>query len=375
MRELSLILLLTAFCHAQDPLLWGNLHPSPHLVGFRSAMVLDSSRKYADKARPILFDVWCPAANVQSAALLYERYLQVPDVAIHPLFKNRLEGYVRGVVVDDLFHKTEERLDAAERAAWNTLLATPTVAHLDAPPLSGPFPMILYHSGAGGSFEDNSLLFEYLASFGYVVVSSAFQSPFPKFVSNNIGGVDRSGPDLDFLAGQAHNWPYADSTKLGSIGHSAGAQNILQWIGSPRCPASAVVSLDTTLEYPDGYRLNKLIRAALLKLTPPRIPVLLFAQARLNPQFTAFEGYLENAPHYEAQATELSHDGFVTHGYLGSVLMHRPKAELLRRSYEEVYRTIQAFLDASLKDDPQAASSLRHPAPLSPVSINYQPAR
>jgi hypothetical protein len=371
----SLGLLLGTLCQAQDPLLWGNLQPGPHIIGFRSAIVLDKSRNYASKARPILLDIWYPASNVETPTLSYERYLRIPDLAIHPWFKNRLEDFVRGVVVGDLFHKTEELLDASERGAWKTLLATSTAAHLDASPLPGPFPVILYNSGAGGSFEDNSLLFEYLASFGYVVISSAFQSPFPKFVSNNIGGIERSGPDLDFIVKQARNWPYADATKLGAIGHSAGAQNILQWIGSRRCPARAVVSLDTTLEYPDSYRLNTLLRAALLKLTPPQIPVLLFAQARLKPQFAVFDAYLKHAPHYEAQVEELSHDGFVTHGYLGSVLVHRPNAERVRRSYEEVCRTIRMFLDASLKGDSLGATSLIPSASLSPVFINYQPAR
>src|SRR5258708_8092522 len=86
-----------------------------------------------------------------------------------------------------------------------------TTAHLDAAPAEGAFPVVLYHSGAGGSFEDNSVLFEYLASHGYVVVSRAFQPAFPKFIGNNMGGMERSGPDLDFLAKQTRQWPHADA--------------------------------------------------------------------------------------------------------------------------------------------------------------------
>jgi len=374
---LFLALLFSAFAEAQDPLLWGSLEHGPYSIGFQSSIALDGSRKYDGKARPILLDVWYPASSTPGTGFDYAQYLRVPAVSAHPWFKERLETFIRDVVSDDLFHKkTEAALNMDERSAFEKLLATRTAAHLDAAPLPGPFPVVLYHSGAGGSFEDNSLLFEYLASYGYVVVSSAFESPFPKFIGNNMGGIERSGPDLDFMARQARQWPYADAVKLAAVGHSAGAQNILQWIGSPKCPARAFVSLDTTLEYsPENYKGHKLVRDAIKKLTPPHIPVLLFAQARMHPRFSTFDRYLREAPRYEAEAAELNHDDFLTHGYLGRVLTQMPDAEAVRGSYEEVCRTIRVFLDASLKGDAQAARLLEHPSASSPVSIGYKPAR
>ena len=277
---------------------------------------------------------------------------------------------------DDLFHrKTEAALNQDERAALDKLLATRTKAHLDAAPAQGPFP-VLYHSSVGGSFEHNSVLFEYLASHDYVVVSRASQSPVPKSIGNNLGGIERSGPGLDFIAQQTRQCPHADTTKLVAISHSAGAQNILQWISSPKCTARAFVSLDTTLEYkPEDYKGHKSVRDAMRKLTPPRIPVLLFARARLKPCFSTFDLYLREAPHYEAELAELSHDDFLPHGYLSRVLMQVPNAEAVRRSYEEVCRTIRTFRDASLKADTQASRSLEQPALSSPVSIRYKPAR
>jgi dienelactone hydrolase len=377
MRIISLALLFCVFAQAQDPLLWGSLEHGLYSVGFQSSIALDGSRKYDGKARPILLDVWYPASSTPDPGFHYAQYLRVPDVSAHPWFKERLETFIRDVVSDDLFQKkTEAALNMDERSAFEKLLATRTTAHLAAAPLPGPFPVVLYHSGAGGSFEDNSLLFEYLASSGYVVVSSAFESPFPKFIGNNMGGIERSGPDLDFMAQQARQWPYADAVKLAAIGHSAGAQNILQWIGSPKCPARAFVSLDTTLEYsPEDYKGHKLVRDAIRKLTPPHVAVLLFAQASRHPRFSTFDSYLREAPRYEAEAAELNHDDFLTHGYLGRVLTQMPNAEAVRRSYEEVCRTIRAFLDASLKGDAQAVRSLEVSAPGSPVSVRYRPAR
>jgi hypothetical protein len=375
MRTLLAALFLAASACAQDPLLWGRLEPGPYSVGFHSSIALDGSRKYdGRRGRPILLDVWYPAVHSAETGLAYAQYLRIPKDGAHPWFQERLESYIRDVVRDDLFHtKAEASLDTEGRAGLARLLTARTTAHLDAAPVAGRFPVVLYHSGAGGSFEDNSVLFEYLASNGYVVVSSAFQSPFPELIGNNIGGIERSGPDLDFIAAQVRGWPYADAAKLAAMGHSAGAQNMMLWIGSRNCPARALVSLDTTMEYDENLALHKLMRDAMAKRTGPRIPVILFAQADRNPGFRAFDRYLRDAPHYEARVAGVSHDGFVMHGYLGRALLRTPDAESVRRSYEELCRTIRVFLDATLKGDGAAAQTLEREVPGSPIAIRYRP--
>jgi dienelactone hydrolase len=374
MRRLYLLLLFPTVAWPQEPLLWGSLEPGPHAVGFTSSVLLDHSRKYDRNRRPILMQCWYPALDAPGPPLVYADYLRVPSVAEQPLFAARLQTFVRAVVVDDLFHKAEADLPPAERDAWDRLLSTPTLARAGPPHAPGPFPVVLYHPGAGGSFEDNSVLFEYLASHGYVVVSSAFESPFPASVGNNLGGMERSGPDFDFLARAAAAWPFADGARLAVMGHSAGAQNLLQWIGSPHCPARAAVSLDTTLEYTaEDFYGHKVVRDAMRKLTPPAIPVLLFAQANRDPRFTTFARYLRNSQHYEAAAAAVGHEDFVTHGFLGRTLRGAPEAAAIRRSYEEICRTILYFLDATLRHDPIASRRLADPSPSSPVFIRTVP--
>ncbi len=377
MRLSYLSWIFAVLAQGQDPLLWGSLEPGPYPVGFQSSFAFDGSRDYdGSGARPILLEVWFPALKTGEAPIRYARYLRVPDVKAHPWFRGRLEAFVRDVLSDGLFQKkTEAALNKVERTAFDRLMATASYAHIDATPAPVSFPVVLYHSGAGGSFEENSVLFEYLASHGYVVVSSAFQSMFPKFIGNNIGGIERSGPDLDFIAQHMRQWPNADSANPAAIGHSAGAQSLLQWIGSLQCPARAFVSLDTTLEYTaENFKGHKQVREAMRKLTAPRIPVLLFARALPKPRFSTFDRYLRDAPRYEAEVAGVRHDDFLTHGYLGRSLMDSPNSGKVRRSYEEVCRTIRRFLDASLKGDTQAARALEQNVPLSPVSMRYRPA-
>jgi hypothetical protein len=370
MRPLWLLVTFAGLAQAQSPLLWGHLQPGPNPIGYRSFVGLDASRKYDHKARPILFEVWYPAKPVDGPGFRYERYLRVPDATGHPRFRVRLEKFVRDVAADDLFHrKTESALVNGERTAFRMLLETLAAAHLDAAPLPGPFPVVLYHPGAGGSFEENFVLFEYLASFGYVVVSSAYESQNPKLVGNNQGGIERSAPDLEFLAHEARGWPYADTLKLAVVGHSAGAQVLMEWVAAPNCPAQAFVSLDTTIEY--HPELHKYMREQMAKLPPPRIPILMFSQARLKPDFSPFDHYLSQSPHYEALAEDVEHADFVTHGFLGRTLTHQPNAEAVRRSYEGICRTIRAFLDARLRGDVEAARWLEKSDAAFPVRLRY----
>jgi dienelactone hydrolase len=370
-----LIVFSAVGAQAQNPLLWGELEAGSYGIGYRTFFAVDESREYGGgRGRPILFRVWYPAASADGAKLTYEAYFEVPPLNSHPLLSHRLRSLARDVTCNDLFNRqSESLLRAPERKAFQRLLSTHTAAVLDAREAPGAFPVVLYHPGAGGSFEENSLLFEYLASAGYIVVSSAFQSPFADSVSNNVGGIERSGPDMAFIANQARGWTNANPRRLAAIGHSAGAQAILQWIGSSESPVSAAVSLDSTLEYDEFLHFHRSLLAAFEKLTPPRIPVMLFARLIPKPGFSAFRNYLRFAPRYEVEAAGLKHDDFLTHGFLKLALKESRRSVTVRRAYEEVCRTVKRFLDSSLKDSAIGDSFLSGRAAGSPLSVRHKP--
>ena len=106
---------------------------------------------------------------------------------------------------------------------------------------------MIYHSGAGSSFEDNSVFCEYLASHGFVVLGSAFQRG--DGTSLGTGPVEGSARDLEFLIAQARKLPGVDWEHIGLVGHSLGAQSALYYRSQANSPVDAVVSLDTTQDY------------------------------------------------------------------------------------------------------------------------------
>jgi hypothetical protein len=175
---------------AQEPLLWGGLRPGPYSVGYRTLYQLDHTRQYdpefttdparpaAHRPRPILTCVWYPARKTGAHPVEYRRYLDVPsgDAQLAP-FVRRLTSNIRAVVCEETVGKAPAKLTPAEAAAFDRFLATKTFAVKDAPAADGRFPVVIHHPGLGGAPDDNSVLFEYLASHGDVVLSSAYPDP------------------------------------------------------------------------------------------------------------------------------------------------------------------------------------------------------
>src|SRR5262249_34336300 len=181
------------------------------------------------KPRPILICVWYPAQKTSARPMEYRQYLEVSsdDPLLAPFVK-RLSRHVVAVVSEGTVGKEPANRTPAETAAFERLLATRTFAVKDAPPAEGRFPVVIYHPGLGGAPDDNPVLFELLASYGYVVLSRAYPNPDAEGVA--IGSdLHTSFRDLEFLSRSARALPFTDADWLGAMGHSWGAIAVLHW--------------------------------------------------------------------------------------------------------------------------------------------------
>jgi hypothetical protein len=107
--------------------------------------------------------MWYPAQKKpQTPPMPYSGYLhvRVPDPNLTD-FNKQIEDYdfksVRG------FFQSQDLFDQ--------LLKTPTGSLLDASPLKGPFPLVIFSLGQNDHTLENIVLWEYLASHGYVVAT------------------------------------------------------------------------------------------------------------------------------------------------------------------------------------------------------------
>ena len=257
-----LLFSLTDNVRSQSHPLWGDLHSGPYAVGFKSLWRFDFSRTYnttfEDKTtyatgkapRPILINVWYPAKKAETAkAMLQRDYLRIKSS--DPQLRNlseRLAEFNRGVIVVEVMGKPEKQLSDGERDAFEQFLSTPTAAVRDAQPEQGKFPLLVYHQGSESSLEDNSVLCEYLASHGYVVINSAYQDE--QGTSLAIEGLKGwSAGDLEFLISYASQLPNVDWHRIAIVGHSIGAQRSMVFASRSASVVDAVVSLDTTQDY------------------------------------------------------------------------------------------------------------------------------
>ncbi len=357
---------------------WGELKAGKYAVGFRSLYQLDVARSYdADypapgtaavkKARPIFLAIWYPAAAQHDVAMVYRDYFRAVTVESPvPEFAQRLRKFTRDTACRYMLGKEFEKLTEDERVTWEGLLATPVYATSKVTASAGRFPVVIYHPGLGGTFEDNAVACEYLASHGYVVLSSAYQ-PADSSALNIDGDLATSLEDLNFLLRYASTLPFADASKVAAMGHSYGAQAMLAWRAWPNSAVDAVVFLDSTVEYrpldefPD-------FRAALERNRGSSIPVAMFADRRRNPRFQTFDPYLQFAAHYEAAVDGMDHNDFVSQGAAG-------KSEGVRRNYEAICEAILRFLDAHLKGDAEAAKTLRGAGTGGLLQVAYKAAR
>jgi Chlorophyllase enzyme len=312
-------------------------------------------------------------------------YTDLPLTPGFPDFAVRLKQFSETTAKESVFGRNAASITQSELLAFNKLFQMQSHAYRDAPAAPGRFPVVVYHPGAAGSFDENTILCEFLASHGYVVLSSAYQTS-TLHVSNDVDLTSRSIRDMQFLMQAASKLPNVDVTKVAGVGHSAGAQTLMQWIGEVDCPLTAMVSLDTTVEYtPRDYAGHKELRQALENMEKPTIPVMLFASAERRPDFTRFDKFLQRAPRYEVAVPYLRHSEYISQGAMRAALPYEDVAERksstasMRDSYDQVCVTIRRFLDFVLKSDEKAEavldqSTALHSSPL-PFKLRYKAPR
>ncbi len=360
------------------PPFWGKLAPGPHAVGFRSVWELDYSRAYKmvfdDKTvygsvkspRPILINIWYPAVRTDSPKPMPHRdYLaiQTTDPRLAK-FAAKLLEYELDFICKFLMRKTVAELTDQERGLLDQFWDTPTASFRDAPPNDGKFPLVIYHQGYGSTFEDNAVLCEFLASHGYVVLSSSFQEASGD--SFNVDGRQGSARDLEFLIAFARRFGYVDWNRIGLVGHSAGAQAALLYRAQDASPVDAVVSLDTTQDYSSladpGW--EDMAKPLLENSRNMNGPLLIAANAHAVFQLA---DSLKEADRYYLTFRDLAHSDFVDLGILRRTLdcNAKPDNRELRvardaalASYEAICQCTLEFLNAHLGKETTRKNSL-----------------
>ena len=340
MSYLPLLLLASA--------LWGELEPGPHGVGFEQVESHDYSRPFRaegdQRARPITMSIWYPADGPAAEArpVTFGRYVDGGDG--RESFRDRLVTYG--------FSLSPLELEA--------LVSLETTAIEKAPRASGPFPLLIFGAGLTGPFYLNTVLCEYLASLGYVVVAvPSLPAREDVEAAYDALAVDAQIRDMELVVQEMHGYPEVSDGRIGLVAWSLGgvAQALLQ-MKNP--DVGAVVSLDAATGYAYGEKLlessiffePKRSTAAFLHVTDSR------ESGQVPKSFRYFDEVLRGRS-YLLTIEGATHAEFTSLATVVPLkIVSRVGAEGALERYRRLCLYVGRFLEASLKADASAAEFL-----------------
>lgn len=236
--------------------LYDGLTNGNYAVGFRTWSVEDYSRNSwsGDERRVIQLSIWYPAAKTKqttTTAVAAMEYMKVADYisAVSRSDENLLTS--DEATKKSRLERFKQERSRADSAKVLSLLSMPTRAYLNATPTSEKYP-VLFALASGGAPHSWHIMAEFLASYGYVVVSLPMPSDFTILTSPLID--NGCALDVQFAINKLSELPYADISQIGIIGYSAGSvRGALVQMQSSR--VKVVVSLEGS-EGNNGYWAN-----------------------------------------------------------------------------------------------------------------------
>ena len=161
---------------------------------------------------------------------------------------------------------------------------------------------------------------EWLASNGFVVVNTAYQSSKEKGVLNVGWDLELFKAEIDFVLDKIATYPIVDMQSIGIMGQSYGAQAALSYPLHTKYNIKGVLSLDSTMDY--LYRCQSEGFAPLLKLlfannAKLNMPVMIFAGEGAT--FAVMDSLIHAERHYIC-VKDQEHNDYISQGAIGVYL-------------------------------------------------------
>ncbi len=339
-----------------------NLNPGKYTVGFKHYTTVDSTRTYQIKNefnnqfvyRPISVSIWYPAdlKKENTKPLTVLDYLEVLKE------EEEWENLPNEFLLDwfpYLWNTSQNKAHLSENAR-----AFPEARFLD-----DTFPVVVYAPSYQASSIENFALFEYLASNGFVVISSPSRGTDTRQLEGGTTkDMETQSRDVEFLLKEIHKYKSIDTDKIALMGFSFGGLSNAITVMKNR-NIKALVSLDGT----ERYRYDVLEKSAYFNLNRLNIPYVHFAQKEipeivlkedkipeeLNYKFQLYDS-LQYSNAYSYKFHDLSHSYFSSYGVL---FRNRDKRQdksddKIMASYNLLSMYTLQFLNATLKNEVSA---------------------
>ncbi|GLC28572.1 hypothetical protein [Roseisolibacter agri] len=357
-----------------------DLPPGRHAVGYRLTYVVDSTRTAvpdtaastarsgvgaSEAPRVLPLRIWYPAARratspaTSRATLRYGDYLDVrPDAGSAPPVADALRERTLGLV-QFTARRYARALGGAVTAGDTAgvmarLLATPRPVVRAAPAAPGRFPVVVFGGGAYHSVDENVVLWEHLASRGYVVAAFPSVGVDGADLPADDAGLETMTRDVEAVIAHLARVPYADRTRLAAGGFSFGGAAGLVAAARNRW-VDAVFGLDAS--FIGRSHTERVLRAPLFVPTRVAVPVFEMHRADTTVDRRVLDA-MTRAPRYSVELTGLDHVDFNSYALLWQPLLPaRPGAGYAARdssvatkaaAYVAMVASLADFLDAHL---------------------------
>lgn len=336
--SILLFLFISTGASSQNFPFWGELEEGKNLVGYSDTVVYNKDQYYSsldyEGYKPYFVSMWYPLnKDTNSSTEVYENYFNFNvsenlKVLRDSLVQMQQSSLITYGIINRLDSWNDREYTKPEQELFYKILSTKIYARRSSKLPRTKHPVIVYHHGMGSTKEDNSVLFEYLASHGFVIISSNYHWPDQQDI------LAESKNDLEFIVDYTTTLSFIDKDRIHFLGHSWGSLMglILNQTGSHSI--KSYILLDNTLEPMSLEQVSKYY---------PRLDSIF----RHHPNdfktktyvITSQKGYMENGEYIENPESEfevfklinnnnfefliarktLSHEAFTSMGALRSI--------------------------------------------------------
>ena len=193
---LSILILSTDAIFSQNEV-WNFLDKGTYNVGFKYFSLYDSSRTIHNPEgyRPVQVSIWYPAEISDAESMIYKDYFLLS--AQEKNF-NISDAYKDSAIIK---YKSLLAQNGISDKAANEWFNTTMLAVKDAKPKTGKYPLVVVAQGNFHSAHHQSFLCEFLASNGYVVVTTPSQTRISGLLtdaSQAVESADEQVKDMKF---------------------------------------------------------------------------------------------------------------------------------------------------------------------------------
>lgn len=236
-------------------------------VGFEKYDLFDSTRMYDEKPRHLQLLMWYPAdidTSSQSITLKYYAELKASEINVSDTLKNAKEKAVNEYV------SYNSKLGVVS-FKFKKGLADNTLSRRNARIKKHKHPVIYFVQGRSGSPVDNFAMYEFLASNGYIVLTTPAYGNTTRYMTFDSTEFETQLLDQEMVYDFANDNLNIDAKRQAYIGYSYGSiTSVFSAMKNPNI--KAVVSLDGSIGYKD--RIPEVKKFHLYDSTSFKIPLL-----------------------------------------------------------------------------------------------------